>query len=307
MLASRKACLFVHYFCVAYLLLLTGIFACATSVIFIRMSATDPVLLSAYRLLLGGLVLLPFALHSHRDGWRGLLAGLRWRRLAPPALLLALHFITWIWGARLTPAANATLIVNMVPVAMPFLLYFGLRERLTRGELAGTGLAMLGVLAIGVNDLQVNLTHALGDTVCFLSMLFYASYLLYGRINRDLPSIYQYVVPVYLLAGLICLAIGGLMTLARPGGSWIGPDLAAEWIAIAGLALVPTVIGHSLINWSLKHLRGQAVAVTNLSQFIFAAIMAWLLLGEIPGLLFVGAATCVVWGALTVIRHAPTT
>ena len=48
---------------------------------------------------------------------------------------------------RLTgPAANATLIVNFVPVAMPFLLYFQLRERISRAEAGGTAIAFAGGL-----------------------------------------------------------------------------------------------------------------------------------------------------------------
>jgi hypothetical protein len=43
----------------ACLILIFGVFCCSTSVLFIKGSETDPTWLSAYRLLLGGVLLLP--------------------------------------------------------------------------------------------------------------------------------------------------------------------------------------------------------------------------------------------------------
>lgn len=286
-----------------YLVLIFGVFCCSTSVIFIKIGTTDPVVLSAYRLLLGGLFLVPFALRARKaekPPWRDLL-----RRALPPAGFLGIHFITWIMGARMTPSANASLIVNMVPVVMPLLLLFVIREKITRAEGFGTAAAMAGVGLLGLGDFNLSPEYALGDAVCFLSMLFYAFYLIFARKNRDLPSVYLYVVPVYLLAGLLCLGIAGFMDLAGRPVVWIGEDLRSEAVSILGLAIVPTVFGHSIINWALRSIRGQAVVIINLAQFIFAGIMGYLLLDEIPHLVFYLASLLVVIGAIVVIRHSP--
>lgn len=283
-----------------YAVLIFGVFCCATSVIFIKISATDPVALSAYRLILGGLLLLPLALrHRHSSPpFKRLLA-----RTSPPALLLGIHFVSWIIGARLTPSANASLIVNMVPVVMPFLLLLVVRERVTRLEIIGTLVALMGVVILGYGDLSLSREHALGDLVCFLSMLFYAGYLIFARKNRDLPSIYVYAVPVYLLAGIFCLALAAIIELAGYPVRWMGPDSGTEWIAILGLALVPTLIGHSIINWALQHIRGQAVVVLNLAQFIFAGALGFVLLQEMPTTVFYLASLIVIAGALMVIQR----
>ncbi|MFO7724973.1 MAG: DMT family transporter [Oceanipulchritudo sp.] len=285
-----------------YLILILGVFCCSTSVIFIKVGTTDPIVLSGYRTLLGGLFLTPFILsrkHLRRPPLRELL-----RRGSPPAFFLGIHFITWIMGARLTPSANASLIVNMVPVVMPLLLFMVLHERITRAEGVGTAVAMTGVVLLGLGDFSFSREHALGDAVCFLSMLFYAFYLIFARKNRDVASVYFYVVPVYLLAGVLCLSIAGLRELAGHDVLWIGPDLRMELVSILGLALVPTVFGHSIINWALRSLRGQAVVIINLAQFIFAGIMGYVLLSEIPHLVFYFASVLVVAGALIVIHYS---
>lgn len=289
-----------------YLVLIFGVFCCSTSVIFIKIGGTDPIVLSAYRLLLGGLFLTPFILRLSPDETRPPFAELL-RRAGPPAFFLGIHFITWIAGARMTPAANASLIVNMVPVVMPLLLLVVLKERITRPEGLGTLAAITGVLLLGIGDFNMSREYALGDAVCFLSMLFYAFYLIFARKNKDLPSIYVYVVPVYLLAGLLCLAIAIGFQMAGREVVWFGPDARNEWISILGLALVPTVFGHSIINWALRSIRGQAVVIINLAQFIFAGIMGFLLLGEIPHAIFYIASLLVVTGAVIVIRHSRST
>jgi drug/metabolite transporter (DMT)-like permease len=135
-------------------------------------------------------------------------------------------------------------------------------------------------------------------------MLFYAFYLIFARKNKEMPSIYLYVVPVYLMAGLFCLMIALALELGGREVVWFGPDAKMEWISIIGLALIPTVLGHSLINWALTRIRGQAVVIINLAQFIFAGIMGFLLLDEIPALVFYLASTLVVCGALIVIKHS---
>lgn len=285
-----------------YLILIFGVFCCSTSVIFIKIGQTDPIVLSAYRTLIGGTFLIPFVLRVkslEKPPLRKIL-----RRALPPAFFLGIHFITWIFGARMTVAANATLIVNMVPVVMPLLLLLVLKERITLPEGIGTLVAITGVIILGVGDFTFSREHALGDAVCFLSMLFYASYLIFGRKNRDLPSIYLYIVPVYIFAGLFCLLIAGIRDLTLGGVVWLGPDLKTEMISILGLALIPTVLGHSIINWAMRHLRGQLVVIINLCQFIFAGLMGYLILSEIPHAIFYVASLLVVTGALIIIRKA---
>ncbi|NBD37672.1 MAG: EamA family transporter [Verrucomicrobia bacterium] len=284
-----------------YLILLFGVYCCSTSVIFIKIGTTDPIVLSAYRLLLGGLFLSPFLLGA-RKHLREFSPRILFRRALPPSLFLAVHFITWIMGARMTPSANASLIVNMVPVVMPLLLFFLLKERITPREGYGTLFALAGVILLGLGDFNFSPEYAAGDAVCFVSMLLYAFYLIHGRKNRDLPSIHLYVVPVYLMGGMVCLGIAGLLDLAGRPTTWLGSTTETEWLSILGLALIPTVFGHSIINWAIGKIRGQAVVIINLSQFIFAGIMGYLFLREVPHLIFYLASALVVGGAVIVIR-----
>lgn len=289
----------------AYLILLGGVFACSLSVLFIKGSETDPIFLSAYRLLVGGGLLLPVMLGARRR-FPDFRLRRRWRGILAPAFLLALHFISWIAGARLTPGANATLLVNMTPVVMPIFLFLLVKEVLTTREWCGTALAITGVLILGLGDFNFEPQYALGDLVCFGSMLLYAAYLGFGSRNRDVPSIYLYVVPVYLVAGVICLLIALVARAMGWSEGAIGPRFGHECLMILGLAVMPTIVGHSIVNWAFKVLRGQVVSLLNLGQFVFAGFTAYWFLGEEPTPMFFVAVGFAVGGAVLVVSQRKT-
>jgi drug/metabolite transporter (DMT)-like permease len=279
-----------------------GIWACSTSVIFVKASSIHPVLLGAYRLLVGGVILSPLFLRDLRR-YRSTYGLRHIRRTILPGIFLAAHFALWILGARLTAAAHATLIVNTVPIVMPFLLYFVVREKVTRGEVIGTILALMGVGLLSGTDLHTAREFLAGDVICFASMLMLASYMVLGRRNRDFPTIWLYVTPVYLVAGVLSLAagLGASLIVDVP----IALESPRQIWFILGLGIIPTVIGQSIINYSLKHLRGQLVSVATLGEFLFAGIMAYFLLREVPSWCFYPAAVLVAAGVLVAVRATP--
>jgi drug/metabolite transporter (DMT)-like permease len=277
-----------------------GVFACSTAVIMIKMCSVEPVLLSAYRLLVAAVALTPlfardFGRHRASYSSRDL------RRTVVPGILLAVHFITWIMAARMTDAANASLIVNLVPVVMPFLMIALVGERINLGEIAGTLAALVGLVILTGADYQLDREHFWGDMLCLVSMLFFATYLALARRNRQLvPTTWLYAVPLYYLAGLLCLA-AALVAGINPMRAYSASDVAL----VLGLGLVPTVLGHSILNYALKHLRGQVVSIVNMGQFAFAGAMAYFLLGEVPKLAFYPACALLVLGCILAVRSTP--
>ena len=277
-----------------YVLLFAGVFACSTSVIWIKESELHPIVISALRLAIAAVLLAPVTWRDykrHREAFD--LAALR--RTTLPAAVLAVHLIMWSYGARMTIAAQATLLVNLVPVAMPFFLAFTADERINRAEILGTTLAMVGVFVLGARDAIAPGGDSAGNVVCFGSMLLFAWYLALGRRNRDFPTIWLYVGPLYAQAAIFSLL------LAAP---WLGePEMThpREWMLMVLLAVVPTIAGHSFLNASMRRLRGQVVGLGNTTQFIFAGVMAFVMLGEVPPLLFYAASILVVAGVAVIV------
>jgi len=281
-----------------YLLLFLGVLACSTSAVLIRLSSTDPFVLTAMRLLLASLFLAPvLCAELRRHGAAFTRDHLRRTRL--PALVLAVHMITWTLGARMTAVAQSTLIVNLVPIALPFFLVWIASERINRAEVAGTALAVLGLLLLSAKDAAGGGGSLAGDAVCLVSMLLFALYLALGRRNRDFPSVWLYVIPVYGQAAIVCLVVA----LPRIRGFEAGS--AREWAIMVGLAAIPTVCGHSLLNAAMRRIRGQIVSLCNSSQFLFAGATAYLLFGEAPRAIFYLACAIVLAGVALVVLGTP--
>lgn len=286
-----------------YLLLIFGVFTGSTAVIAIKQSEVPAILLASYRVLFAAAILTPFFLftlrkypaHRKRDLLRG---------CAPGALFLALHFICWSYGARMTSAANGTLIVNLVPVAMPFMLWVGVREMISKREVIGSALSLAGMFVLTFGNLGLDRTTLRGDILCFVAMLLVTVYLIAAKRARSggLP-LWLYIVPLYWLTGLTCFAIA----LATPGLS--RPLFAFEWkqwALLLYLAAVPTVVGHTMLNYAMQTLRGQVVSIFNLGQFIFAGGLAYLLRDEVPsGRFYVASALVVAGGIIVVMRSKP--
>ena len=277
-----------------FLLLLFGVVCGATAVIMIKAGDEHPYLVASFRLLVASAVLFPFFLRDLRRydqhyGWKQL----SWTIL--PALALALHFMSWIVGARMTRVANASLIANLTPVAMPFFVWLFFKERITRLEILGTVFTIAGLIVLTGANLGLDPQGFRGDLICFGSMLAFAVYLALGRKNGSRLSLWLYMVPLYFIAGLVCLVCA--LFFVNPIKAYTLKNV----LLIIGLGLVPTVFGHTILNYSLKFFRGQVVSVTNLSQPLFAGLMGFVIFGEAPRSIFYGAAVLIVAGILIVL------
>ena len=270
-------------------LLLVANIVGGSSAILIKASTINPVLQASYRILFAGIILSPFFFRElRRSGLR-----LSPRLLAPailPGIALGLHFITWTLGARMTLAGNATVIVTMVPVAMPFFVFLFTRELPRRAEVLGTAVALGGVAVLAVFDFRLEPGHFGGDVTCFVSMVFYALYLALARRFAPKERLMLYLVPLYLTGGLFCLVCA--LPFADPFRGITGTDVAMT----LGLVLGPTIVGHSLMNRAMTKLPPQTVSLSNLAQFIVAGVLGFAFFGEIPRPEFAVASVLIVAG-----------
>ncbi len=278
-----------------YLLLIFGVFTLSTAVIMIKLCTEHAILVASYRLLIASILLLPLFIKDyikHKKNY----SLKQISQTVLPGIVLGLHFITWIIGARMTLAVNSSIIVNMMPVAMPFFLYFLIREKLNKYQVIGTLISLVGVMILAGYDMQISEHSIKGDIICIFSMLFLTFYLALARKNKSIPGLWLYVVPLYFFAGFFCFILS--LFILNPIKSYTSVDI----FYILGLAVIPTVIGHSIINYCMQKMHGQIVAITNLAQFIFAGILAYFILKEVPVPVFYVATALVVTGALIVIK-----
>ena len=123
-----------------------------------------------------------------------------------------------------------------------------------RGFPAGNPIAnalviVVGALVIGWGDFRTGPDPLLGDMLALLAAAFGAMYFVVGRRLRGSLDLLPYVVPVYAVASLVCLA------RALAGDMQLGGWSTGTWWALAGLAIGPTLLGHTGLNWGLRHVR----------------------------------------------------
>ncbi len=283
-----------------YALLVFGVIACSTSALFLKKCESAPIVVAGARLLIAAVALSPLMwMNVRRSKDPQVLSPRRLAKAIPGAVVLSIHFILWAMGAKMTVAANATLVVNLNPIFLPFLMYFVNHERINRGEIVGTIIAMTGVIALMGQGYHAKDGSFQGDVICFIAMILFCFYLAFGRSAGKGQNLWVYLVPLYGMSGIICLIAAVIFRAPMPVWS------LQEQLMWLGLGLVPTVIGHSIFNHAVKHLRGQTISIINLSQFVYSGVLAYFIFNEVPTYKLFVVAAVIAAGAVIVIRSSP--
>ncbi len=250
-----------------------AIVAISFASILIRWSEAPPEVIAFYRMLLATMVLAPFALRSRN---RSDLASLDRRTTAimlAVGAVLAIHFYAFNASLELTSVASATVLVTSHPLRVGVLGLFLLNERPRSGGL-GIVIGLGGVVVISFADLGSGRVE--GDLLALVGMVAAAIYLLAGRVVRQRVGLINYVLIVY----SSCTA--ALFLIALVNGSHLWPYPVQELMIFLALAIVSTLMGHTILNWSLRYLPAAFVSVSMLGEPVGASILAALLLAEVP-------------------------
>lgn len=252
-----------------------GVLSVSWAAILIRLADAPALSVAAWRLLLAGAAALAFALLRRRAE----LAALDRRALlllGGAGLALSAHFATWVSSLRLTSVASSVALVTTQPVWVALLSRLLLRERIAPRVAGGIALAVAGGAAMAGGDVALGRAALAGDALALAGAVAAALYFVAGRRVRARLSLGAYVGVVYPAAAL------GLAALALLAGAPLSGFGARTWLALALLAAVPQLVGHSLLNWSLRWLSGTFVAVTILAEPVMSTVLAIPVLGERP-------------------------
>lgn len=255
-----------------FLFLAVGIAAASQSGNIIRLAEASPLAIAAWRLVIASLLLAPLAGGRLRQ-----LRGLSRRDtglLVLAGLSLTAHFVAWIAAVQHTTVANAAIFfaINPVITALASNLVFG--ERLTTRLLVSIALGLFGVVAIGVSDFSLDRSHLKGDLLAVLSSVLFTAYFLLGKRLRGTLDNGVYVTALYGVAGVA--GFGALFATGVPAAGYS----PITWLAFLLMALVPTMVGHSAMNYALKYIGAARIAVFTLAEPLLAGLVAFFAWGE---------------------------
>ncbi len=285
----------------AWLVLALGLSAISTSVLFIRWASDAPgETVAVWRTVFGAMLLLPAAWSKARPEIKDLTSS-EWLLITISGVFLGLHFVTWINALYFTTVASASALVALSPLFLAILGFFLLQERLTTRESIALVVAILGAAALGWVDRTPSSAAAsnpvLGNGLALSAAGFVSVYLLVGRFVRQRRSWLAYVAPVYVVTALTTLLVSVVTGSSLLGWGW-------EIYALClGMAIVPHLIGHGSVNWSLKYLSAASVGLASLGVPVISAFWGALAFGEIPTLPALGA-MAVILLALALFIHS---
>ncbi|MFO7850531.1 MAG: DMT family transporter [Spirochaetia bacterium] len=257
-----------------YVVIIGVLFASFSSII-IRLSTAPPLIIAFYRMFFASAVLLPFFLKrvcfnrekaSPSDVVRMIAGG----------FFLALHFAAWITSLGLTTVSSSVVLVSTHPVLVFFFSRLFFKERGTTAQFVYVVLAIVGSAVLSLGDAGRGETALSGNLLAFIGGMAVGFYLIVGRSVRKRHSLSYYTFFVYSTSAFF------LFIYAALAESSFFEYPPREWILFLLLALMCTLLGHSLYNWSLKYLPGTFISVTILIEPIAASIMAFFLFSEIP-------------------------
>ncbi|HEC35333.1 MAG TPA: DMT family transporter, partial [Anaerolineae bacterium] len=252
---------------------------------------------AAWRLTLASLVLAPFALTMRRAELRSLTRR-EWALALGAGCLLAVHFATWIISLSLTSVAASVVLVAISPLFVGLASHLLLKERLTRPTSIGLIVAMVGSAVIGWGDLGEGSHRLLGDLLALVGALAVAGYFLIGRRLRARLSLLGYVFPVYATAAVVLMGAAALTRAPLTGYP------ASTWLWLLLLALGPQIVGHSSLNWALRHLTATYVTIAALGEPLGSTLLAWLVLAEPPTLMAVVGGGLILVGIVIASRSS---
>lgn len=237
--------------------------------------------LTAWRLALASLVVVPAAQIRRGEPGTSPLALPGKLRLVGAGLALAGHFWAWLASLEHVSVARSTLLVSTTPIWAAVGVWAWRRRPPGRRFWLGLTLAMAGGWMVtggpeaGASVLPGG-NAVLGDGLALLGAALIAFYFLMTADLQTTVGTGRVVGWTYGSAALAMLATLLVTPHERPPV----PMNAAAWGAVLGMAAAPQLVGHTLMNWSLKHFSAHVVAAATLLEPVFAAALAWIFLHE---------------------------
>lgn len=216
-------------------------------------------------------------------------------RSALAGVFLAGHFATWVPSLSFTSVASSVALVSTTPV-WSALLAQRKGESVPASTWRGIAVALAGVVMLTGVDVSIESRALLGDLLALAGGVLGALYLNAGSDVRQRLSTATYTTLCYSVAaaGLLLVCLGGSQSLAGYDGK--------TWLAVAGTAAGPQLLGHTVFNRVLRTTGPMVVSMAILGEIIGAALLAWVFFGEVPPTAALPAGLLIGLGIVIVVR-----
>lgn len=256
-----------------YAALVVGVLSVSTSAIFVKITSAPAPVIAFYRLFFATILIAPIFLIKHRSELKAL-SKVDWLYSTIAGVFLAFHFILWFESLNYTSVASSVVLVTLQPLFAFVGTYLFFKEKVSKMALYSGILAITGSMIISWGDFKISGLALFGDILSLVACAMITAYLLFGQGIRKRHSLILYTFIVYGISSLTLLLY--CLILQYP----LGPYPTSDWYNFILLAIIPTLLGHSLFNWSLKWVSTNTISVMILFEPVGSIILAYFFLGE---------------------------
>lgn len=256
-----------------YFVLVIGVLTVSASAILVKLCTAESGAIAFYRLFFTIIIMLPvFVMKNVKE--IKLITKKDWIFSIISGVCLAFHFILWFESLNYTSVASSTVLVTLQPLfafAGTFLFF---KEKFTLKAILCGIVAIAGSVVISWGDFKISGMALFGDLLAFIACMLVTAYFLFGQDVRKRLSLMTYTFIVYVISALVLLLYVLIV------GESLVPTNNKDWIYFLLLAILPTLLGHTLFNWTVKWLSTSIISMAILFEPIGASILAFFILKE---------------------------
>lgn len=276
-------------------------FLWSSSWVLIRWGLDDeqlpPITFAAIRYALGALLIVAWVMARERPRGPGRTVD---RRQLAELVALGIVLVAVGQGAQFValdhqPAATTNLVLSLTPLCVALVAAVSLAERPTSRQLVGVALVAVGAVLFFAGDLWATSAGMAAAMVCLGANV--GGSVIGRHVNRQRRLSPSVVTAVSMGVGALVLVAAALLLEGLPT---LTPR---AWLLIGWLAVVNTAFAFTLWNRSLQRLSAVESASINNTMLVQVALLAWLFLGEWPGLAGVAGILVVSLGVLLAQRQ----
>ncbi len=190
------------------------------------------------------------------------------------AFFFFLHLWSYKYAAKNTLVANMMILFASNPIWASLGGYLFFKEKLSLRIVGSYFMALAGIILLFSDSFAVSDEQNFGNMIALCSAFFYAAYMLTSKQARQTMDNTNYACVQYSVTA-VCFLILSLIT-----GSHFINHGTVSWVALAGVVLISTLIGHLSFTYLVKHMNISLMTCGKLIEPVIASVIAYLVFSE---------------------------
>ena len=189
-------------------------------------------------------------------------------------IFLGFHFAFFFSAVKLTKISNATLLGTTAPLFTLFIEVFFMKRKFPLITLSAILISIFGVLIVNGFSLDLGSEQTKGNLFAVsCSVCMALVFLISEKVRQTTPTI-LYSRHLFMIAAVT------LLTLSLTKGDLLFDFSGTDFLWFVSLGFFPSILGHTILNYSVKFLPPSVVSSVSLGETIIASTTAYFIFME---------------------------